>query len=336
MSNDKKASSLLVILAFAIVYTVWGSTYFFIQKAIQGIPPLMLGAIRFLAAGMLLLGWSYFRGEKLWVSENVKHAAISGVLLLFVGTGAVIWVEQYLPSGLVAIMASSSPIWVVVLDRPLWKVNFTSKATIAGLIIGFSGVILLFGEKLVKAFSGTGNSAELGSLLLLVAGSMAWAGGSLYSKYNSSKGSATVNCSWQMLAAGFAFVPGSLLRGELHGFHWHQVPTEAWLSVLYLVSFGSLLGFSAYVWLLQVRPATQVSTHSFVNPVVAVLLGMIFANEQISLLQITGLVIILGSVLMINLAKYRNAWISGRLEKTELAQKTPQTKAISTMETLTK
>ncbi|MEO7801811.1 MAG: EamA family transporter, partial [Ginsengibacter sp.] len=131
-SNLKPASTLNVIVAFAIVYIVWGSTYFFIQMAMQGFPPLLLGAVRFLMSGLLMLCWGMAQKEKLFVWNNIKHAAVSGILLLFVGTGAVIWVEQYLASGVVAIMVSSSPIWFVVLDKPNWENNFSSKSTIAG------------------------------------------------------------------------------------------------------------------------------------------------------------------------------------------------------------
>ena len=304
-SNKKTPSLFMVILAFATIYIVWGSTYLFILKAIQGFPPFMLGAIRFLIAGLLLMGWGALRGDQIFVKKNIKHAFVSGILLLFIGTGAVIWVEQYLPSGMVAIMVSSSPIWFVLLDRPQWKQNFRSKATILGLIIGFAGVILLFGEKLISAFSSDGNRAEIGGMALLLIGSISWAAGSLYSKYKSAAGSALVNSSWQMLAAGLVFITGSLLMGEVQVLQWQNISTDAWLSLAYLIFFGSIAGFSAYVWLLRVRPATQVSTVSYVNPVVAVLLGVLFANENISVLQVLGLVTIIVSVILINLAKYR-------------------------------
>lgn len=300
-----RASTLKVVVAFATVYLVWGSTYFFIQKAVHGFPPFLLGAIRFLIAGLLLLGWSILRKEKIFVKENIRHAVVGGLLMLFIGNGAVIWVEQYMPSAVVAIMVSSSPIWFVLLDKPKWKENFSSKSTLIGLAIGFAGVILLFSEKISNAFSSDHIRTELLGMGLLVIGSMAWAGGSLYSKYKSSSGSATVNTAWQMLIAGIAFIPGTLLRGELQAIQWTSIPTDAWLSLFYLISFGSIAGFSAYVWLLQVRSATQVSTYAYVNPVVAVLLGIFLASEKITLLQIVGLVIILGSVLIINLAKHK-------------------------------
>jgi drug/metabolite transporter (DMT)-like permease len=303
--SNKTASPFMVILAFAIVYIVWGSTYFFIKKAMDGFPPLLLGAVRFLMSGIILLGWSIVRGEQVSGIKNIKHAAISGVLLLFIGTGAVIWVEQYLPSAVVAIMVSSSPVWFVLLDKRNWAQNFHSKATIAGLIIGFAGVIFLFSEQIFNVLSTVGDHAELGGMALLIIGSIAWAGGSLYSKYKSHSSAASVTSAWQMLAAGVAFIPFSFLNGEPQHFQWTNVPSGAWFSLFYLVFFGSIAGFSAYVWLLKVRPATQVSTHAYVNPVVAVLLGVFFADEKISAIQVFGLVIILASVLMINLARYR-------------------------------
>ena len=296
----------MVVLAFATVYIVWGSTYFFIQKAVQGFPPFLLGAVRFALAALIMVIWCLLRKEKLFEWAQVKHALISGLMLLFVGNGIVIWVEQYLPSALVAILLSSAPLWFVILDKPKWRDNFHSKATLVGLFVGFIGVVILFYKNLVKSFSADGSWFEIGGMALLIIGSIAWAGGSLYSKYYS-KGAAIVNSTWQMLVASLAFLICSFFRGELNSVDWQGVPTDAWLSIAYLVVFGSIAGYSAYVWLLEVRPATQVSTYAYVNPVVAVLLGVFFASESITFLQILGLAVILTSVLMINLAKYRTS-----------------------------
>lgn len=325
--TNGRPSTLMIVMAFATVYLVWGSTYFFIQKAVQDFPPLLMGALRFFASGLLLLGWSFARRERVFNKKEIGHAIVGGFLMLFIGNGAVIWVEQYMPSAMVAILVSSSPLWFVLLDKPKWKENLTSRSTIIGLVIGFAGVVLLFGEKLAGAFSGNGNSLHIGGMLLLIIGSMAWAGGSLYAKYNSNGGSATVNTSWQMLAAGIAFLPGSFIRGEVQGFNWASVSTEAWLSMGYLILFGSIIGYSAYVWLLRVCTATQVSTYAYVNPVVAVLLGVLFANENITWIQITGLAIILVSVLIINMAKARKE------VKEEPVQKVPLVKQVKVLET---
>jgi drug/metabolite transporter (DMT)-like permease len=302
-NQSKAVSPAMVVLAFAIVYIVWGSTYFFIQKAIETMPALIMGAFRFVAAGVILMIWCAIKGEKLFDAKQIKSAAVSGLLMLFIGNGAVIWAEKTLPSSLVAVLVSASPIWFVMLDKTNWKANFKSRSTIIGLIVGFLGVILLFSEQTAKALSAD-NSLQVVGLLIVIIGSISWAGGSLYSKYKST-GSAIVNTAWQMLAAGIAFIPGSFITNEWSGFEWSQVSTASWLSTMYLIFFGSLAGYSAYVWLLQVRPVTQVSTYAYVNPVVAVLLGVLFAGEHMTALQITGLAVILTSVLLINLAKYR-------------------------------
>lgn len=304
-SINKPASPVLVIIAFATVYIVWGSTYFFIQMAIHGIPPLLLGALRFFTAGMLMLIWCIIKGDKIFIKNSIVTSAIVGVFLLVGGNGAVIWVEQKLPSAMVAIMVSSAPIWFVLLDRQNWGVNLKNRSTIAGLVIGFAGVILLFGEQVNAMFAGGSVNSKLPGLLLLIFGSVAWSSGSLYSKHHPSKGSAAVNVAWQMIIAGLVFVPGSLLNHEFDHLQWSQIPMQAWLALVYLIVFGSIAAFSAYVWLLQVQPATQVSTYAYVNPVIAVILGILFAHEHVSLLQIGGLITILGSVLLINLSKYR-------------------------------
>lgn len=295
----------MVVLAFATVYIVWGSTYFFIQRALEGFPPFFLGAFRFIIAGLLMLGWSLMQGEKIFSWNVMKPAILTGLLLLFVGNGVVIWVEQFLPSAMVAIMVSSSPLWFVLLDKPKWSENLSNKSTILGLVVGFAGVILLFYEKIVDTMSSLNSGRDLFAMTLVVIGSMAWAGGSLYSKYNSVSTSATVNSTWQMLAAGIAFIPGAFFSGEFASVELSTIPANAWLATGYLIIFGSIAAFSAYVWLLKVQPATKVSTYAYVNPVVAVLLGVFFAHESITPLQISGLIVILGSVLLINLHKYR-------------------------------
>ena len=302
---NKSASPALVLVAFATVYVVWGSTYFFIQMAIQGIPPLLMGAMRFFTAGSLMLIWCAIKGEKLFNRNSIVTTAITGILLLCGGNGAVIWVEQKLPSAMVAILVSAAPIWFVLLDKHNWGINFKSRSTVAGLIVGFAGVILLFGEQLDTIFAGGSVISKLPGMLLLILGSISWSSGSLYAKHHPTEGSGAVNVAWQMIIAGLLFLPGSWLNHEFDHLNLSQVPLKAWGALSYLIVFGSIAAYSAYVWLLKVRPATQVSTYAYVNPVIAVILGMFFAGEHVSLLQITGLIIILGSVLLINLSKYR-------------------------------
>ncbi|MBC7850351.1 MAG: EamA family transporter [Chitinophagaceae bacterium] len=308
MSNSikKEVSPVAIIIAFAILYIVWGSTYFFIQVAVHEIPPFLMGALRFIAAGTLLFLWCVIKKERLFDRKQIKNSAITGFFLLFIGTGAVIWAEKTIPSSLFAVLIASQAIWLVVLDRRNWKANLQSRNTIIGLIIGFAGVILLFSESASKAMNTSSGGTSIVALLVLIVGTISWTAGSIYSKYNSS-GSSAVNSTWQMLTAGLIFLIGSFINNEWTAFDWAGVSTNSWLSVLYLVVFGSLAGFSAYVWLLKVRPVTQVGTHVYVNPVVAVLLGVLFAGETMTVIQVVGLAIILSSVLLINLAKYRQA-----------------------------
>ena len=295
----------MVVIAFTTVYLVWGSTYFFIRMAVQGMPPLLLGALRFTTAGLLMLAWCIARGEKIFIWKSFINSAIVGILLLCIGNGIVIWVEQTLPSAMVAILVSAAPIWFVLLDKQNWGLNFRSRSTIIGLVIGFVGVILLFGEQLGGILSGSNVSQKIFPMLLLIIGSISWSGGSLYAKHNPSRFSDAVNVAWQMILSGLLFFPASIMNNEFTGLKLSAIPAQSWLALTYLILFGSIAAYSAYVWLLKVRPATQVSTYAYVNPVIAVVLGTMFAGEHITLIQIAGLVVILGSVLLINLSKYR-------------------------------
>ncbi len=266
---------------------------------------MLLGAFRFLAAGLIMLVWSLLKGDRILDASAIKHSSVSGILMLFGGTGIVIWVEQFISSGLVAIIVSAAPIWFVLLDRPMWKLNFNNRSIIFGLLIGFTGVLLLFSEKISDVFLMGNYTKEFLSMMLIILGSVCWVTGSLYSKYRTSAGSNTVNVGWQMFAAGVVFTLVSLFFGEQRQLNLNHISAEAWFSIAYLIFFGSIAAYTAYVWLLQVRPSTQVSTYAYVNPVVAVLLGVFFANEKTTFVQILGLAVILASVLMINLARYR-------------------------------
>lgn len=303
LTVSKKPSPFLVILAFATVYIVWGSTYYFIQVGVRYIPPMMLGAMRFMAAGLLLLGWCSVSGEGIGRWEQIRPSLITGLMMLLMGTGGVIWAEKWLPSSLVAILISSAPFWFVILDFLGWSRNFRNRSVLAGLVFGFIGVLLMFGEKMAGFFVGRISIYEVIGFTILLIGMIGWAGGSLYSKYHCS-GSANITSAWQMLAAGLAFILGSLVLNEWEGMVWNSVPPEAWFAVIYLIVLGSLAAYSAYIWLLKVRPPAQVSTYAYVNPVIAVLLGVIFAGETMSFMQVGGFVVILGGVLLINLTKY--------------------------------
>lgn len=308
--NTQKKFGLSVILAFAIVYIVWGSTYFFIHKALKGFDPFMLGAIRYTIAGLLMLGWCKLQGYEIFNRTSIKHAGVTGLLLLFIDTGIIIWVEQFMASGLVAIMAASAAIWFVILDKPNWKINFTSVTTISGLFMGFLGVMMLFGEQLAEGAGTAAGRENLIGMILLLIGAIAWTVGSLYSKYFGSKTEGTKNThvmvgtAWQILIAGIAFSITTVATGEAARFNPATIPAEAWWSMLYLIIFGSIIAYSAYIWLLSVRSATEVSTYAYVNPIVAVVLSLFLTDEVITSVQITGLAIILLSVFLINWNTY--------------------------------
>ena len=302
--NKQPASLGLVIIAFAIVYIVWGSTYFFIQSSEKGFPPFLLGAVRFSASGILLLLWCAIRKEILFNRRQILYAFVTGNLLLFIANGSIIWAEQVLPSSFVAVLVSAVPVWFVLLDGTNRKANLKNSKIVIGIIIGFLGVVLLFGQKLLSAMASANSSSILINMLVVVVGNICWAIGSLYSKKHS-EGSVMVGAAWQMIAAALSFTILTFSTGEFSHFHVEQVSINAWLSVLYLVTMGSLAGYSAYIWLLTVRPATQVSTNAYVNPVVAVLLGVLFAGETMSGVQLLALAIILSSVFIINLDKYK-------------------------------
>ena len=303
-SPVKHPQLLKVIIAFAIIYIVWGSTYFFVQSAERDFPPFILGAFRFFASGILLMLWCAIKGYKLIERPQLKTSFIVGNLLLFIGNGSIIWAEETLPSSLVAVLVSAAPLWFVLFDKRKWSINFGDKFIIIGVFTGFAGVILLFGEKIYNHLSPAAGIIQIIALTVVIAGNISWSVGSLYSKYNS-KGNTSVGAAWQMLFAAISFLIVSYFTHEISSFHFSQIHFRAWMSVIYLVCMGSLAGYSAYIWLLQVRPATQVSTNAYVNPVVAVLLGVFFGGELINGLQIGGLAIILLSVFIINYEKYK-------------------------------
>jgi drug/metabolite transporter (DMT)-like permease len=298
-------SRLKVYLAFAAIYLIWGSTYFFIREALDGFPPFMLGGLRFLVAAVLLFTWCLATGVSILPGKDLRNAAITGFLLCFVGNGAVVWVEQSIASSVVAIVIAVAPLSFIVLDRPQWSVNFRSWNTLLGVVAGFGGVLLLFSEKIAAQWTATEVTPEFSAMFVLLFGILGWPAGSLYAKYHPASIPNVVNTGWQMLTGAFFFLLTSAGRGEWIGMDWAAVPLSAWSSLAYLIVFGSIIGFSAYVWLLQVRPATQVSTYAYVNPVVAVLLGVFVGSEVLGWREFAGLVVILGGVLLINLAKYR-------------------------------
>lgn len=288
-----------VLTAYFLIYVVWGSTYYVIGLALEGFPPFLLGALRFTTAGLLLLCLCLARGETIFRRELIRRSAVSGIVLLFVDMAVIMLAEGYVGSGLVAIVASSTALWILALDVRMWRSNFRSPQKIAGALIGFGGVSALYIE---QALSETAPAGSQYGLLILTGGCVSWALGTLYAKYRSSKSEAVnafAGSAWQMLTAGGMFWVWSLVSGEPVDISLDEVPVRAWASLAYLIVFGSILAYSAYVWLLKVRPAAEVGTHAYVNPFVAVFLGSMFGGEDITGLQMAGLVVILCGVVFI-------------------------------------
>lgn len=300
MNTKTQPAPGLVIAAFAAIYLIWGSTYLAILFGLKTMPPFLMSGIRFSVAGAILILWRLWSGERATARPTLLNA-FAGVLMLFGGTGVVVWSEQYLTSGMAAIVVASLPFWFVLLDYRQWSYNFSQKLILGGIAIGFIGVLSLFGVD-----SGHFSEKTIFAMLVLLAGCISWAGGSLFLKYNANTQSSMMNAGIQMLAAGIFSIFFGWAMGETRGFSFAAVSLESWLGLAYLISFGSLVGYLSYVWLLSVRPVVQVGTYAYVNPVVAVTLGWLFANEPFSGRQLAALAVILAGVLLINLPKYRS------------------------------
>jgi drug/metabolite transporter (DMT)-like permease len=299
---SKKASSLLkIILAFAAIYIIWGSTYAGILIAIESVPPFLMIGVRFLAAGLILYLYGVIKKYPAPTRSLVFKNSFAGLLMLYCGTGAVTWVEQHISSGLTAILIASAPLWYIILDKHLWQFHFKNKNIIIGVLIGIAGVIFLVTDKATFNFSE--NKFPVISIFVLLAGNITWVIGSIYLKYNTKEGSPLMNAAVQMLAAGISLLITAFVTGEQHRFEMENVTWRSVAALLYLITFGSLIAYSAYVWLLTVRPPSIVGTHALVNPVVAVLVGWLLLNESFNAIQIVALAIILGGVLMVNFTK---------------------------------
>jgi drug/metabolite transporter (DMT)-like permease len=285
-------------LAFASVYLVWGSTYLAIRFAVETIPPYLMGGGRFVISGIVLYLWARWRGAPAPSRREWRDAAVVGTLLLAGGNGAVGWAEQRVPSGITALLVASVPMWMVLIDwgRPHGK--RPSKVVGVGLLIGLVGV----GVLAAPGFSGAGGSATAFGAVVLILGSIAWAAGSIYSRQGARPASAEMSTAIQMITGSIALMIIGVAAGELGRFHPAAVTTRSFLGWAYLVTFGSLVGFTAYSYLLRETTPAKATTYAYVNPVVAVLLGWAFAGEPITMRTVVAAGIILASVAMISLA----------------------------------
>jgi drug/metabolite transporter (DMT)-like permease len=297
----KEPSQLLIVAAFAAIYLIWGSTYIAIAIAIRDIPPLLMAGIRFASAGLLLYAFARIRGESVPDRRSIGNISLSGILMLFFGTGTLVWVEQYISSGLAAIIVATVPLWFVLLDKRQWKFHFSNSWIIAGLLIGFAGVLVLFADK--QSFSFSGDKMKVISFFVLLAGTIAWAIGSLYSKYKPVEGSTVMKAAIQMIAAGTCALLAGIAGGEHHRIAWSAISWHSGLALLYLITLGSLIAYMAYVWLLSVRSPVLVGTYAYVNPIVAVFFGWLIASEPVSRQQLIALGVILSGVILVNITK---------------------------------
>jgi drug/metabolite transporter (DMT)-like permease len=287
-----RASPLAVWAAMFTIYIVWGSTYLGIKFAVETIPPFTMAAARFLAAGAILFAWRRIAGDPIPSRIEARSAAVVGLFLLVGGNGAVTWAEQTIPSGLAALMVSSAPLWMLTMDAVLPHGKRPSRRVLAGILIGFAGVLLLLwpGKN-----SGMLDLNPWGSGALIFA-TLAWSFGSIISRHLSLPPSAMMGTAVEMLAGGAILLMIGAATGELARLDPSTFSLQSILALLYLTVFGSLVAFTAYTWLLRVAPTSLVSTYAYVNPLVALTLGVLLGNEIFSLRMLAAAAIILGSV----------------------------------------
>ena len=291
--ESSSSYKLKLFLAFSAIYIIWGSTFFGVHVALKSFPPFLLSALRLLIAGMALSIFCIVKKETVPGWKDIQKNMVCGLVIFVGGIVAVVWAQQYISSSLASVIITT-PFWFIVLDKRQWRFYFSSKWIIAGLILGLSGVILLMGLKEGRAGKGS-SEMQLLSILIMIAGSFFWVAGSLYLKYKPSQSSVYVNTSIQLLSAGIFCIFLSIINNEQTSFSFQAVGPDAWLALFYLAIISSLFTFLAFMWLIKVQPPAIVSTYSYVNPLVATLLGWAFAGEHISSIQLIALFIILSA-----------------------------------------
>ncbi|HXA81971.1 MAG TPA: EamA family transporter [Methylomirabilota bacterium] len=291
----------MVLVAFAAVYVLWGSTYFFIRMGVETIPPFVMAGIRHLAIGLIFYPLFRYQSKEKPTPAQWRTTIITGLLLLLCGNGALSWAETRVPSGIASLVVASVSLWMVILDwlrpggvRPGGRV-------LIGFVLGFGGIALLVGP---SHLGGSERVNPLGAIILVL-GSLAWAAGSIYSRHHPVPHSPLLGVAMQSLAGGAGLWIVAAATGELHQFHPAHVTLRSWLAVLYLFSFGSALGFSAYIYILKHSTASRVATYAFVNPVVALFLGWSLGGEPLTLRTFIASSTILAAVLLVILAPHK-------------------------------
>jgi drug/metabolite transporter (DMT)-like permease len=282
-------------LAFAIIYLVWGSTFFAIRIGVHEVPPFLLAAIRFSVAGLVLYGWTIARGERPPSGRQWASVGLLALLIFVFDYGLLFWAEQRVPSGVAAVMMATIPAFMA-----LSEVVFlgTQKLTVRlglALLIGLGGVAVVANRS--PSLGGTPIDG-LGVMALLF-GAISWSVASAFSRILALPPSKVMSSGAQMLAGGVFLAVTSAALGEFHDFHPWTVSRGAWLSLLYLIVAGSIIGFTAYVWLIHHESPSKVGTYAYVNPVVAVLLGYFLGGEALDLRTVLGTALVLISVVVI-------------------------------------
>ena len=297
VASGPHSSRAKIILAFAAVYIVWGSTYLGIRYAIETLPGFLMAGTRFFIAGAILFTWAKLQGDRVGSLAQWRRAFVIGALLLLCGNGGVTWAEKYIASGLAALLVATEPLWVVLLNwtathkRPNWKVFL-------GVLIGLVGVALLVGGGGLSNGQDISMLSLAGVVVVLLAG-LAWAGGSVYAVRRPIGGSTSMAAGMQMMAGGSLLLLLALVTGD---FKRLNLAAASWVSLGafgYLLVFGSLVGFTAYSWLLRHVTTARAATYAYVNPAVAVFLGWLFADEPLTLRMLVGAAVIVGSVVLI-------------------------------------
>ena len=285
----------LVIIAFGLVYVVWGSTYLAIRVGIESFPPLLLAGSRHLLTGLILYPILRWKTGVRPTAAHWRMSFITGSLLLFIGNGGVCIAERTVPSGVTALLVATVSLWMVLVDWLRPGGTRPGPQVVAGLLLGFGGLALLVGP---KNLGGSGRIDPFGVGILVIA-SLAWASGSVYSKHAGGPGSPLLGVAMQSLAGGVCLWIAGMVSGEVSALHLGAVSARSWVALGYLIVFGSMVGFTAYVYILKKSTATRVATYAFVNPVVALFLGWLLIGEAITWRTVIAAAVILTAVLLV-------------------------------------
>jgi drug/metabolite transporter (DMT)-like permease len=287
--------------AFAIIYFVWGSTFLAIRIGVHEVPPLLLAAMRFLAAGIVLYGWMIARGERSPSTRQWLSAFLLGLLIFVIDYGSLFWAEQRVPSGVAAVMLATIPAFMALSEIIILRTQRLTVRLALALLIGIGGVAVLMSHSLNLG----GAPIETKGAVALIFASLTWSIASALSRKLPLPSSKVMSAGAQMLAGGILLTLAAAARGELRGFHPSTVSNGAWFALLYLIVAGSIIGFTAYVWLIHHESPTKVGTYAYVNPVVAALLGYFFGGEALGPRTILGTFFVLISVVVITTTSTR-------------------------------